>query len=630
MHWPLVVQDGEEERLKTKLLWIGPLLATSVASVLLLVSNRAPWTNSGSFYSFVTSNRATVQIIVQILSQSLGALHVYALCSLINFRTRLRLVEIPHTLDQLQFWSDVSLQRLNWALPLSLLMVLVAFHAVILIPGAIWAGALTPVVTSIYSTSTSLIEVPQCGPASKSIWGQLTWLAPEPSARDSRGIFSYSPNYDHVGLILTQAASASSIGNHSQPVRRLDNTRYTYVGRSYGVGSSVGLVDESFAQNATRGYTYHENGYLSHVQCIQNSTSSWAISSTGYNFQDGYPNIYWVEGHLPNGNGEAYTACGLGSSDNIFVLIGSPGQNGSENMFAIAAGQNYAAFDKVQCTADFIPAEFSVSVNRTERLITTKLLANGSNVRDIDPSGQMKAITMRMPTSFSQQHACDLYTSLLGNTFTQNYAALTNATNGSTSDNVHFTDLILPAVQDSLTSMLDDTLLAFSSAQLMIAHDVYTAPVTLSSSAVRIGQSIYIYAAAAVDLGLVLLGLFELSRTRVWSGLTRLNFADLKSLVIGASEGGTLIAEEAEKIRLHYDADQGKYYDALQEDRALGKIRVRVESLGAHSRLVGVGPKERALQLEQGTEQAMTRTPDKKTGTNISELESLHQDEGGA
>lgn len=59
-------------------------------------------------------------------------------------------------------------------------------------------------------------------------------------------------------LILTQAASASNniIGNAVQPVRKSNNIRYSYVGRSYDVGSSVDLVDESFAHNTIQEYTH--------------------------------------------------------------------------------------------------------------------------------------------------------------------------------------------------------------------------------------------------------------------------------------------------------------------------------------------------------------------------------------
>lgn len=503
------------------------------------------------------------------------------------------------------------------------MMILILFNAVILIPGALWAGALTPVVMSIHSSSTAVLEVPQYGPTSKNIWGNLTWLRPEPFIHNPNGIFSYSPNYNLVGLILTQAASASDIGNATQPVRKLDNTRYSYAGRSYGIGSSVGLVDESFAQNTTRGYTYNETGYLTQVQCIVNSTSDWAISDAEDGFESSLPNLYMVAGTLTNGNFEHYAACGFGSPDSIVALVGSAGQN--RNVFAIAAGKIYAALDKIQCTVDFIPAEFSVSVNRTERLITTELLANGSDVKDIDPTGQMKAITMRMPTSFSQQHACDLYTSLLGNTFTQNIQALANNTiNNGTKANT--TEQTLRGVQDSLTSMLDNSLLAFSSAQLMIPHDVYPVPVSLSSSAVRIGQSRYIYAVAAVNFAIFLLGLLELIRTRVWKGLSRFDFTDVRSLVVGVAKGGTVIAEEAEKIRVHHDTG---YRIDRSEDRALGSIRVRLESLGADSRLVGVGQKEEDWKLEKGTGEVMTWDQDENAGRRNSELEYLHREENG-
>lgn len=508
------------------------------------------------------------------------------------------------------------------------MIMLVLFNAVILIPGAVWAGALTPVVTSTHSSSMLLL--PQYGPASKHTWGHLTWLEREPSIHDPYGIFSYSPNFDLVGQILTQAASASNTGNASQPVRKLDNTRYTYVGRSYGVGSSVGITDQSFTPNTTRGYTYNENGYLTQVQCIVNKTSDWAISEPEVRFRHTMPNIYMVNGTLANGNSEQYAACGLGSSDNILALVGS--RNRKRYVFAIAAGSTYAALDKIQCTVDFTPAKFSVSVNRTERLITTELLENRSEARDIEPTGQLKAITMRMPTSFSQQHACDLYTSLLGNTFMQNIQALANNTDREyitlADDTTNYglnasdTALNLRGVQDSLTSMLDDSLLAFSSAQLMISNDTYTVPVSFTRSAVRIGQSGYIYAVAAIHFAIVLLSLFELVRTRSWRGLGRFDFTDVRSLVVGAAKGGTVIAEEAEQIRVHHDT--GNRSEA-SEDRALGRIKVQIESFGTDSRLIGVGQENEGFGPEKGTGDATTWDHDEHAGRSDSESEYLDQ-----
>lgn len=615
--------NGGEEHLKTRLLGAATLLSTSVVTILLLSSDRVPWTDSGPFYEFVTSRRATVQIIVQILSQGFGALNVYALCSLVNLGTRLRLARTPYTLDQLQFWSAISLQRLDLALPLGLIMILMLFNAMIRVPGAIWAGALTPVVTSIHSSSTPQLEVPKYGPASAHIWGHLTWVAPEQSKHMPNGIFSYSPNYDLLGLILTQAASASNIGNATQPIiRKLDNTRYSYVGRSYGVGSSVGLVDESFAQNTTQGYKYNENGYSTHVQCVFNRTSDWTISDAIVDSNpdpSALPNIYMVAGTLANGNAEHYAACGLQSPDNIFALVGSSNQN--KNVFAIAAGQSYIALDKIQCTVNFTAAEFHISVNQTERLITVELLANGSDVRDIEPTGNITAITMRMPTSFSQQHACDLYTSLVGNTFLRNIDVV--ASRDNTEPNSNTTEHVLRGVQDSLTSMLDNTLLAFSSAQLMIPHDVYTVPVVLTSKAVRIGESGYIYAVAAINFAIVSLSLFELIRTRIWKGLSRFDFTDVRSLVIGVAKGGTVIAEEVEKACGQHDAGNRS---RSSEDRALGRIRVRLESLGQDSRLVGIR-QEQGFELKEGTRKATMWDQGENIGRPDSELEHLRREE---
>ena len=241
----------------------------------------------------------------------------------------------------------------------------------------------------------------------------------------------------------------------------MDNTRYSYVGRSYGIGSSVGLVDEAFSHNITQNYTYNEIGYDSWVHCAVNSTSDWTLSSAGYDIDNSLPTIYWAAGTLPNGNPEGYAACGLGkSSRNIFALVGSFTEKG--NTFAITTSASYAALDKIQCTVDFIRTEFAVFVNYTERLIAVKPVKHELDVNDIESKGSIIRIAMRMPTSFSQQHACDLYTSLVGDTFTQNIRAVhpsfdpRNSTKNGT--DVILTSQVNNGVQDSLTSMLDNSL----------------------------------------------------------------------------------------------------------------------------------------------------------------------------
>lgn len=98
-------QYSASEGVGKKLLLVPGLVITTVTTILLLCSDGLVWTNSGDFYRFVHNNRATVQIIVQVLASVLDKLHIAVVCSLISFSTRLRLAKAPRTLDHLRFWS---------------------------------------------------------------------------------------------------------------------------------------------------------------------------------------------------------------------------------------------------------------------------------------------------------------------------------------------------------------------------------------------------------------------------------------------------------------------------------------------------------------------------------------------
>ena len=115
----------------------------------------------------------------------------------------------------------------------------------------------------------------------------------------------------------------------------------------------------------------------------------------------------------------------------------------------------------------------------------------------------------------------------------------------------------------------------------MIPADVYLVHFPPSTSAICIGESPYIYVVAAVNFAIVLLSVFELLRTRTWKGLNRFDFTDVKSLILGVAKGGTHVAEEAWKIHAQHDAGIG---NEKSEDKALGKIKVRLEGSGAGSR----------------------------------------------
>jgi hypothetical protein len=119
-----------------KLLTVPCLALTSIVTTLLLWSDRNHWTETGRLYQLVIGNRASVQIIIQVLASCFGAIHVYVLCVLVNFSTRLRVAEKPYKLDRLKFWTAICTQRLDWSMPLRFLIQLIMFQILVLIPAA--------------------------------------------------------------------------------------------------------------------------------------------------------------------------------------------------------------------------------------------------------------------------------------------------------------------------------------------------------------------------------------------------------------------------------------------------------------------------------------------------------------
>jgi hypothetical protein len=105
------------ESLFSRYLAVPCLLLTSILSIILLQCQRTHYTIPGHLYNFVVSNRSSTALIVQILSHILGALFVFALTSLINFRTRLTVARESVSLWRLTWWNLLCNQRLDTNLP---------------------------------------------------------------------------------------------------------------------------------------------------------------------------------------------------------------------------------------------------------------------------------------------------------------------------------------------------------------------------------------------------------------------------------------------------------------------------------------------------------------------------------
>ena len=233
------------------------------------------------------------------------------------------------------------------------------------IPGALWAGAITPVIVT--RNATANIEVPT--------FSNATWLerGSPPSYTGSQGIFSFEPQFTLQGLILNSAASASPTnGSRKHPAadavyhNKLDNTGYTFVNRSFGVGSSVGLSDSDFANSLTA-YSYEEVGLHPVVRC----TDSEPVNITFVDAIDtGLSDIslFQVTGSLPNGYIVNAVAANTLSEPPVFVASGT--LDTSFVAFAVGPGTSfYARLRGIQCQVSFSPQLYTIKVDVTNSTI---------------------------------------------------------------------------------------------------------------------------------------------------------------------------------------------------------------------------------------------------------------------
>ena len=150
------------------------VVTTAVSSTIVVLSIRQVYT-TGSLVQWVVSSRATVQIIVHLLSVTLAALQIYALTSFISFGTNLQILSTPVPLDTLKLRQALNAHQLDFNLPLRLFLVTLMWALMIQIPGALWAGAVSPVLALADVSGT--FNVPAYPLASRDRWGQACYPA---------------------------------------------------------------------------------------------------------------------------------------------------------------------------------------------------------------------------------------------------------------------------------------------------------------------------------------------------------------------------------------------------------------------------------------------------------------------
>ena len=116
------------ETATVKFLVLLCLISSTAVSVALVIGNAKAISSSGSLYRFSVNHRASVQIIVQVLSHLLGSSLILVVTSLINFGTRLFLSHNAVSIHRLRWWNQLCNRRIVLDLPWKMAITLFLFY----------------------------------------------------------------------------------------------------------------------------------------------------------------------------------------------------------------------------------------------------------------------------------------------------------------------------------------------------------------------------------------------------------------------------------------------------------------------------------------------------------------------
>jgi hypothetical protein len=232
------------------------------------------------------------------------------------------------------------------------------------------------------------VDIPQYGPDPRSeFWNRTIGNTSPNITRTTDGSFSYSPVRNILGSMLDGASLATAPNASFQTHRKLDNTGYTFHGRFYGAGGSVGLAALPSVSGLQQ-YSFFEDGYLSNVTCWYNDTMDFHVylgqQTSSIIDPIKYPDLYLGCGYISSGSYECIAFPGYGDKE-VVALLGNPYQG--RNIWGIATGADavkYASLNGTSCEVVFNRKTFAVSVDLVEKLIN--VTATERVPDDIDPT----------------------------------------------------------------------------------------------------------------------------------------------------------------------------------------------------------------------------------------------------
>lgn len=244
--------------------------------------------------------------------------------------------------------------------------------------------------------------------------------------------------------------------------RKLDNTGFSYMGRSFGVGALVGLMDQGMTSNTqVAGYVFQEEGYMANVTCMYNITSGFVLSKPEAEW------IYAASGNVSDSvDGLEYSNY-IGHDGKAIVAIGvSCSERSPRRYLAIAAGEAYGFLNNTQCEFDFIPMLFNVSIDIGNLDIAVEPV---EPLQDFKPQRNITRTVVRQ-FELTSNDMTKLYVSLLGEAFNSSIAAHKMSRASMSRDPFTEEEATISGVTNAITAMADGILIAYASAQLMVGR----------------------------------------------------------------------------------------------------------------------------------------------------------------
>ncbi|KAJ9614651.1 hypothetical protein H2200_002788 [Cladophialophora chaetospira] len=550
----------ETENRFLKFLHIPLLILTNAASITLLGLINHKFT--GGLHDQVQKHRTVTSVIVNILATLLAAAQVYALCTLISFATRLRTTRNFTRANSLRILGALSAPRIDWGLKWYAMIGTAIFCLIGPLLGAVWTGALTPLLDELTREDGTILTPLYTGPVDQAYHldpGGVIYLNCNQLLSNISQSMSVSrcPAIGHITVLLSSAQSATPSGNSTRINPKIDDPTWSYVNRSYGVGASQGLFSPTAkSKHAYDAYSYDEPGYFSKVTCGFNETSNLTINLSDSG-QDSYLRVWRVEGSLPNTeatNTSSYTLTTAASDWYDEVLGWSAAAANGRNMLAIATYNGkevgfgsskpdhwYRAWNQMQCSITFTPTLFNVSVNLTTSRIS---VSPKDSPAKFEPTSMQEVVMANI--DLISRMSSNVGVSALGVALWDN-ANTVNASYSNMADN----EVLAWGAENMIKALVDDLLGAEASQQMAFSNNGTTAvPVRKVFKAVRLGSPRFIYLALGINIALVLLVAVETIRTRAWRGLTAFNFTNLHSVMAAA-----MLSPPPQKNASHADED---------------------------------------------------------------------------